>query len=85
MSKTLFVGNLDWGVTQEDLQQEFSKFGDIEEAVVITDKFSGKSKGFGFVTYKNDEDSEKAKKEMNEQEIKGRKIVVDDKKEKENR
>ena len=56
MAKKLFVGSLDWGVTTEDLQQAFAQFGDIEDAVVITDKFSGRSKGFGFVTFENDAD-----------------------------
>jgi RNA recognition motif-containing protein len=56
MSKKLFVGSLDWGVTEQDLQDLFSSHGAVEEAIVIKDKFSGRSKGFGFVTFTNDED-----------------------------
>lgn len=78
MAKKLFVGGLEWGVTDEDLQQLFSQFGDIEEAVVIKDKFSGKSKGFGFVTFTNDDDADKAVKEMDGSEFKGRKIAVNE-------
>ena len=78
MSKKLFVGSLDWGVTGEDLQQLFAQYGAVEEAVVIQDKFSGKSKGFGFVTFTNDEEADKAVAEANGQELKGRQIVVNE-------
>jgi RNA recognition motif-containing protein len=76
MSKKLFVGSLDWGTTEEELQQLFTQFGEIEEAIIIKDKFSGKSKGFGFVTFKNDEDAQKAVEALDGSEQKGRKIVV---------
>jgi len=75
-STKLFVGSLDWGVTSEDLQEEFSKFGEIEEAIVIMDRDTGRSKGFGFVSFVNAEDATKAMEEMNEAKIKGRSIIV---------
>ncbi|MCD4694475.1 RNA-binding protein [bacterium] len=78
MSKKLFIGSLDWGVTEQDLQDLFSSHGAVEEAIVIKDKFSGRSKGFGFVTFTNDEDADKALEELNESELKGRKIIVNE-------
>ncbi|PIR93661.1 RNA-binding protein [Candidatus Falkowbacteria bacterium CG10_big_fil_rev_8_21_14_0_10_39_11] len=78
MSKKLFIGSLDWGVTSEDLNQTFSAFGAVEDAVVIMDKMTGRSKGFGFVTFTNDEDADKALAELNGSELKGREIVVNE-------
>ncbi|HCC23825.1 TPA: RNA-binding protein [Candidatus Falkowbacteria bacterium] len=78
MSKKLFIGSLDWGVTSEDLNQSFSEFGAVEDAVVIMDKMTGRSKGFGFVTFTNDEDADKAMAELNGKELKGRAIVVNE-------
>lgn len=76
MSKRIYVGNLPWSVTQEKLNELFSPFGEIEEALVIANKYTGRSRGFGFVTYKNDADADKAMGDMNEKEIEGRKLVV---------
>ncbi len=78
MSKKLFVGSLEWGVTEQDLQDLFSPYGEIEEAIVIKDKFSGRSKGFGFVSFTKEEDADKAAEELNESELKGRKIIVNE-------
>jgi RNA recognition motif-containing protein len=78
MAKKLFVGNIDWGTTDEDLQKLFSQHGEIEEAIIIKDKFSNRSKGFGFVTFVNDEDAEKAVAELNEYELNGRNLVVNE-------
>lgn len=72
----LFVGNLPYEVTSEELGQYFSQFGEIEEAVVITDRFSGKSKGYGFVRFYDLAVAENAAKEINGREYKGRKLVV---------
>ncbi len=72
----LFVGNLPYEVTSEELGQYFSQFGEIEEAVVITDRVSGKSKGYGFVRYFKAEDAQKAAEEINGREYKNRKLVV---------
>ncbi len=57
--KSIFVGNLPWSVTDEDLKAKFSEFGNVISARVVTDKFSGKSRGFGFVDME-DADAEKA-------------------------
>jgi RNA recognition motif-containing protein len=76
MSKRIYVGNLPWSVTQEKLNELFSSFGEIEEALVIANKYTGRSRGFGFVTYKNDEDADKAMAEMNEKDVEGRRLVV---------
>lgn len=78
MAKKLFVGNIDWGTTDEDLQELFTKYGDIEECVIIKDKFSNRSKGFGFVTFVNDDDADKAVAELNDHELKERKLVVNE-------
>jgi len=76
MSKRIYVGNLPWSVAKEEFEGLFSPFGEIEEALVIANKYTGRSRGFGFVTYKNDADADKAMEEMNEKEVEGRKIVV---------
>lgn len=57
--KSIFVGNLPWSVKDEDLKTKFSEFGNVISARVVTDKFSGKSRGFGFVDME-DADAEKA-------------------------
>lgn len=76
--KKLFVGNLDYAVTDEMLSELFGGVEGVEvvEAKVITDKFSGRSKGFGFVTVAEEEMAEKAIEELNEKEFEGRKIFV---------
>ena len=76
MSKRIYVGNLPWSVDKAGFEELFSPFGEIEEALVISDKYTGRSRGFGFVTYKNDGDADKAIGEMNEKEVEGRRILV---------
>ena len=76
MSKKLYIGNLAFGVTQEALKEAFAPIGEIEEVVLVSDRETGRSRGFGFVTYKNDEDGDKAIAEMNGKEIEGRAIKV---------
>ena len=78
MSKKVYVGNLPFKMGSKDLKELFSKFGETEEETIISDKFSGRSKGFGFVTFKNDEDADKAIKEMHEKDIEGRKLIVNE-------
>lgn len=73
----VYVGNLPFNVDSEGLKKIFSSYGDVD-AEVIQNKFSGRSKGFGFVTFKNDEDAKKAVAEMNEKDVEGRKIVVNE-------
>ena len=72
----IYVGNLPWSVDDNKLKEMFSEFGEITEAVVIKDKYSGRSKGFGFVTFADDESAKNAVSEMNEKEIEGRAIKV---------
>jgi RNA recognition motif-containing protein len=67
---------LPWSIDTEGLRQLFAAFGDIVDAKVIMDKYSGKSKGFGFVEFANEEDAKKAIAAMNEKEVDGRKIIV---------
>lgn len=74
--KKLFIGNLPWSIDSEQLKEIFSKFGSIVEAVVITERHSGRSKGFGFVEFETEEAAQKAIDELNEKEIEGRKIFV---------
>ncbi len=76
MSKKLFVGGLAWGTTDEGLHGAFSRFGEIVEAKVITDRETNRSRGFGFVTFANDEHAASAITEMNGTELEGRTIKV---------
>ena len=76
MSKRIYVGNLPWSITLEKLKELFSSFGEIEEALVIANKYTGRSRGFGFITFKKDEDADKAIEKINEKEIEGRNLVV---------
>lgn len=76
MGKRIYVGNLPFSVTQEQLKELFSQYGEIEEAVVVINKFSGRSKGFGFVSFKEDASAEKAVAEMNRKEVEGRALNV---------
>ena len=79
MSKKIFVGNLAFKLRGKDLRDAFSEYGEIEDATVILDKFDKrKSKGFGFVTFVQEADADKAIAEMNEKEIEGRKVVVNE-------
>lgn len=72
----LYVGNLPYEVNNEKLKEMFSAAGEVVEATVIMDKFSNRSKGFGFVTMKDDAAAEKAIKDLNETELEGRNIIV---------
>jgi len=81
----VYVGNLPWSVDDEKLRELFSSYGDIEESTVIKDKFSGRSKGFGFVTFSSDEAAQKAIAEMNNKEIEGRQLKVNEAKPMEDR
>jgi len=74
----IYVGNLPFSVDSEKLKGLFSEFGNIEEATVISDKFSGRSKGFGFVTFSDDEAAKKAIAQMNEKDIEGRNLKVNE-------
>jgi len=76
MAKKLFVGNLDFSINQDKLQEIFAPYGQIVSVNVVMDKFSGRSKGFGFVEFEKDEDAMKAVAELNDSEQVGRNIAV---------
>ena len=75
-NKKLFVGNLPWGINNDSLRDLFASVGEVVEAMVITDRMSGRSKGFGFVTFATEEAAQAAIAQLNEKEIEGRKIIV---------
>lgn len=73
----LYVGNLPYSMNNDGLKELFAAAGEVTEAVVISDKFSGRSKGFGFVTMKDAASAEKAKKEFDGKDVEGRPLKVD--------
>ena len=77
MSKKLFVGSLSWNTDDNRLREVFSQHGEVTEAKVITDRNSGRSRGFGFVTFADDSAAEKAIAALNQHELDGRTIKVD--------
>jgi cold-inducible RNA-binding protein len=77
MSSKLFVGGLAWETTESSLTDHFSAFGDVVEAKVITDRDTGRSRGFGFVTYGDAESASKAVEGLNGSELDSRTIRVD--------
>lgn len=76
MGAKLYVGNLPYNVTEERLQQHFAQHGSVVSARIITDKLSGRAKGFGFVEMSSDQDAEKAINALNGTDFEGRNIVV---------
>lgn len=78
MSKKLFVGGLSWGTSDDGLRAAFEPFGEIVEAKVILDRDTGRSRGFGFVTFSDDAAATRAIEEMNGTELEGRAIRVDE-------
>lgn len=78
MAKKLYVGNLSYETNEESLKGVFAEAGAVESASIIKDKFSGRSRGFGFVEMANDEDAQKAIDMFNEKDVDGRKIVVNE-------
>jgi RNA recognition motif-containing protein len=70
----LYIGNLSWGTTTEDLKSHFEQFGAVSDAIVITDRQSGRSRGFGFVTMDNNDEANKAIEECGGKELDGREI-----------
>lgn len=76
MAVQIYVGNLNYGMTEEALQELFAKYGEVVSAKIIKDRYSGRSKGFGFVEMENKDDGEKAVQELNDSEVDGRNIRV---------
>ncbi len=78
MSTKLFVGSLPWSVDDRQLQSTFEAHGTVVSAKVITDRETGRSRGFGFVEMENSSDAEEAMKALNDSELAGRNIVVNE-------
>jgi RNA recognition motif-containing protein len=78
MATKLFVGGLSWNTTDDTLKAAFAGVGTVVSATVITDKFSGRSKGFGFVEMASEEEAKAAVEKLNGQEIDGRKVAVNE-------
>jgi RNA recognition motif-containing protein len=78
MPSRLYVGNLAYSVSGDDLQELFSQAGEVQSATVITDKFSGQSKGFGFVEMSSSGDAATAIQRFNDTDLKGRNIKVNE-------
>ncbi len=76
MGRKLYVGNLPYSATDESLRQAFSRFGTVESATVITDRDSGRSKGFGFVEMGTDQEAADAIGKMNGADMGGRALTV---------
>ncbi|ARM31814.1 RNA-binding protein [Prosthecochloris sp. HL-130-GSB] len=72
----IYIGNLPYSVTEDDLRNAFNEFGQVDSANIIIDKFSGRSKGFGFVEMPNDEEAERAIDSLNDTDLNGRTIKV---------
>ncbi|MDA0596483.1 MAG: RNA-binding protein [Chloroflexi bacterium] len=81
MGKKLFVGSLAWETDSSGLKTAFERFGDIEEATVISDRETGRSRGFGFVTFTEEGPVQQAISEMDGSDLDGRPIVVNEAKE----
>lgn len=73
----LFVWNISWNIDWKQLKETFSEFGEVAFARVVTDRESGRSRGFGFVEFTNIEDATKAKEAMNWKELDGRELKID--------
>jgi cold-inducible RNA-binding protein len=78
LSKKLFVGSLPWAVNDETLKSAFESFGSVLSAKVVTDRQTGRSRGFGFVEMENESEASEAIKALNGSEMKGRTIIVNE-------
>jgi RNA recognition motif-containing protein len=78
MATKLYVGGLPYATTEDELQSHFAQAGQVESAIIIKDKMSGRSKGFGFVEMSTDEEAKKAMEMFADQEFGGRKLTVNE-------
>ncbi|MFC1651809.1 RNA recognition motif domain-containing protein [Patescibacteria group bacterium] len=78
MGKKLYVGGISYDTTEDGLKEAFSAAGTVDEATIINDKFSGRSKGFGFVEMSSDDEAKKAIEMFDGKEIDGRTVKVDE-------
>jgi RNA recognition motif-containing protein len=83
LKMNIYVGNLSWGLKDQDLANLFSPFGEVASAKIVMDKFTQRSKGFGFVEMPNDEQAQAAIAQLNGTEIEGRNLVVNESRPKE--
>jgi len=74
----IYVGNLSWTMTDDDLMNLFTQYGSVTSAKILKDKMNGRSKGFGFVEMEDDEAAKTAIANLNESEIMGRKLIVNE-------
>lgn len=74
----IYVGNLSWSLKDQDLANLFSPFGEVTSAKIVTDKFTQRSKGFGFVEMANDAEAQTAIDSLNNTEVEGRNLVVNE-------
>ena len=74
----IYLGNLSYSATEASLKELFEGYGDVTTAKIVTDKFTGSSRGFGFVEMPNDDEAQKAIDELNGKDFEGRKIVVNE-------
>ncbi len=72
----IYIGNLPYTITEDELKESFNSFGEVSSVNIITDRFSGQSKGFGFVEMPEDTEAEAAIKALDGQEIKGRNLKI---------
>jgi len=85
MAKKLYIGGLPWDITGKELREVFEEFGEIIEAKVVTDRYTKRCRGFGFITFKEDDDAMKAIEEGDGGELDGKTIKVREAKEKKTR
>jgi RNA recognition motif-containing protein len=78
MAKNIYVGNLVWGISSDDLLALFQGFGEVSQAQVVSDRETGRSRGFGFVVMQNDEEAQKAIEGLNGQDFRGRPLTVNE-------
>jgi len=78
MSKKLFIGNISWGASTEDLKELFAQYGAVEDAIILTDRATGRSKGFGFVTFTDDAEADAAMEALHESDFQGRNLIVNE-------
>ena len=81
----IYVGNLPWSTSDQDLADAFGAYGNVEKASIISDRHSGRSKGFGFVTMNDDDEANKAIEAMNGSEMGGRNLKVNEARPREDR
>ncbi|MBI2368893.1 MAG: RNA-binding protein [Deltaproteobacteria bacterium] len=78
MARKLFVGSLPYNATDDELRSLFAEVGSVESCSIVTDKFTGQSRGFGFVEMSSDQEAQQAIERLNGQAFKGREIVVNE-------